>query len=185
MNKASYTILIGLIGGTVASSCLAEPLSYSPDRWPARWSAIVQQNQAPTEQSAYGYGYQKQTVRQENPWAHDGSTLFKLPANQRPWGQPPRKSRRERRAVYYRDSGQVSNRSNYRYMQSPYMGGMSSMYPVSGFAYGYPVGGSGRSYLYGGSPLLAPPLASYPYGAYPYVGYPPGLAGMNWPFGGW
>jgi len=216
MSKGRYLILagsIGLLGWSMTGSSLAEPLSYSPDRWPARWSAIVQQNQVPSTQPTYGYGsYQKQPARQqqENPWAHNGSSLFKVPASQRPWGEPPRKSRRDRRKTYYRDQRPSFNRSNPRYSTSPYAAGISPAYPGSAFGYGYPTGGLGLAYPYGvsplltgplpaasllGSPLLAAPLATSPlmaypyganlYGAYPYNAYAPGAGTANWPFGAW
>lgn len=214
MRKGTYIKLAGfisLLGWVMAAPSLAEPalhaepLAYSPDRWPSRWSAIIRQNQATGDEHAYGYGsYQARPVRHENPWAHDSSVLFEVPAGQghRPWGEPPRKTRRQQaRAGYYRDQRRAVYRSNPLYNPYRYAGmaGMAGMVPQAypGLGYMNPfgglggLGGFGLANPYGvspllGSPLLPPPLlGGYPYAGYPSMGYPAGMGGMNRPFGAW
>lgn len=185
--------LIGLIGCSMTATSLAESLlhagsvSYSPDRWPARWSTIVQQNQAIENGNAYGYGnYQTRPVRHENPWAHDSSVLFKVPAGHRPWGAPPRKTRRQVRADRYRDQRRPMYRPSPMYNQYGYGGMMPQSYP--GLGYMRPFGSLGSSGLanpYGISPMLRSPLLASPYMGYPAATYPVGMGGMNWPFGAW
>ena len=197
MKSSTYSTVAGftsLLIWAMATPSLAEPLAYSPDRWPARWSTIVQQNQAIEDDHAYGYGnYQAQPVRHENPWTHDSSVLFHIPAvvDQRPWGAPPRKSRRQMRADRYREQRRPVYRSNRLY--NPYRyAGMTGMMPQAYPGLGYMnsfggLGGFGMVNPYGISPLLSSPLMMSPLpGSYPYAGgYPVGMGGMNWPLGAW
>lgn len=204
MRKGIYIILTGfisLLGWAMAAPSLAEPalhaepLTYSPDRWPARWSAIIRQNQATGDEHAYGYGsYQGRSVRHENPWAHDSSVLFEVPAGgqgHRPWGEPPRKTRRQQA----RTGGYREQRRAVYYNPYPYAGmagmvpqaypGLGYMSPFGGLG-GLGMGGFGLANPYGVSPLLGSPLlGGYPYAGYPYMGSPGGMGGMNWPFGAW
>ena len=207
MNKSSYIKLTGvlaLLGWTLGNSCLAEPLSYSPDRWPSRWSSIVQQGDVNRDRPGYGYGYDNRdnyrgrTVRQDNPWAHNSSVLFDVPSAQRPWGEPPRQRRREQRRDYYRDQARALPPAMNRYENPGYAygnnygygAGLPSVNPAAGLAYQYTQPTSSLTWPYAVSPLLASPLVTSPLlGSpllgYPYGGYPLGVTGMNWPFAAW
>ena len=192
--------LIMLISWILIAPSLAAPVShgeslaYSPDRWPARWSAIIRQNQAIDARQTNATGrYTTQTVRQENPWAHDSSVLFSVPSGHRPWGEPPRKTYRQRtRSQSYRDQ----RRPVYRQptLHQPAYGAGIMPQTMTGMAYpsaygipavpglGYPLP---YGYGYGVSPLLGSPLLAPPLLGYPYTAYPLGMRGMNWPFGAW
>ncbi len=184
---------VSLIGWGLTSITWADAewrggtLTYSPDRWPSRWSSVVRQ--APRDDDrAYGYGYRDRRDRQDNPWAHDSSMLFDVPEATRPWGEPPRKSRRQQeRARSYREQARPEYRRNPGYEQypayglNPYAGMAAPVYPGLGFGYAPPVVAPGLTYPYGVSPLLTPTVP----GAYPYGVYPGRPGGLNWPMGAW
>jgi len=181
----------GLCACVISSNSLAEPLTYSADRWPARWSSIVQQVPVYQASSAYAYGRESVQVhsqqahsRQDNPWVHTGSGLFEVPVAHRPWGEPPRQQQRRReRTLSYRDRSMPMSAQNYDYPASGFGYGAPTFptaysAPMSG--YSYPYTGFAPAFPYGASPLLGSPLLTYPYGVHPL-----GMGGMNWPFGAW
>ena len=185
--------VIGLLACVANTNALADPLTYSSDRWPSRWSSVVQQ--APASSQAYGYGdSQRQVQRQQNnPWVHNSSTLFDIPAADRPWGQPPRKSQRRRsRETYYRQAVVGMNHMGSMHNAYGYGAGLPGAYTQPVYSNPYTAGLTGVGMPYGVSPLLASPLLASPLVTSPLLGYPygahplsTGLGRMNWPFGAW
>ena len=198
MGKHSFFILLGIAasfsGGITTTALAADQgqsaaygsLSYSPDRWPSRWSAAIQQNND-WRGSELNRGGQSVEPRNVNPWAPESKALFDTPMSSRatasrPWGDTPREDRREReRTGYSREGTPYAYGSGFDPYYGHYMPQSFYMPGLPGLGYGGYPGSLGRSVMPGmGYPYLGSSSYSQPYRSSPF-----GLGRMGWPFSRW
>ncbi len=178
-------------------------VTYSPDRWPSRWSSVVETEPTPAGRrrsaSRVDGSYYVDSFGQIPPrYERERSApvrdhLFEIPSESRPWGELPRSTRRSYRSYdrHYRPCYEQRGTASYSpstppgYAAGGYLHPYSyPAYPYAGNVYGaggYGLGGWGNPYAGGGLPG---PAWGYP-GVTPGLGMYPGYPIYGAPYGGY